>query len=128
MSNLNRLRELAGLKRFCEAESALKTVDAAVPAEEANPEDVNADETVSPDESSKVQSASDDIAKAKVHIKNIQKLSETIRTDVGKYVAKIEKYVLEEFGSMSGLTDIDKESAAKIMGYFTKLHAIANGK
>jgi hypothetical protein len=137
MSDLNRLRELAGLARVKTFETIgstpKPTPDEELPVDPTEtgdiaPEDVDNDGTVSPEESSKVQTASDDIAKAKIHIKNIQKLSETIRTDIGKYVLKIEKYINDEFGSISGLSDIDKESAAKIMGYFTKLHAIANSK
>jgi cytochrome oxidase assembly protein ShyY1 len=131
MSDLNRLRELAGLERVktLEAIDSKSDTTEPVPAvDEPASEDADGDGTVSPDESSNVQTASADIAKAKIHIKNIQKLAETIKSDIGKYTVKIEKYINDEFGSISGLSEIDQESATKIMGYFTKLHAIANGK
>lgn len=130
MSNLNRLRELAGLERIKTLEAiGSKTADESLPEVEDEPnEDTDGDGTVSPDESSKVKSASADIAKAQIHIKNIQKLAETIKTDIGKYTVKIEKYITDEFGGISALSEIDKESATRIMNYFTKLHAIANGK
>jgi hypothetical protein len=130
MSNLNRLRELAGLERVKTLEAiGSKTADEPLPEVEDEPsEDANGDGAVSPDESSNVKTASADIAKAKIHIKNIQKLAETIKADIGKYTVKIEKYINDEFGGISALSEIDKESATKIMNYFTKLHAIANGK
>lgn len=139
-TTLQRLRELAGLKAgIVEAKPALST---SIKADE--PEDISYDDmqlsTTDADSGStdtatadltavdKVKTAADDIAKAKVHIKNIQKLADTIRNDINKYVTKIEKHVMQEFGGMSNLGDIDPESAKKIRSYFNKLHDIANSK
>lgn len=123
MSTLKRLRELSGLRGLFEKDEPVEPTTTELPTPE---EDVDGDGAVAPEESSTVQTASDDIAKAKVHIKNIEKLDDTIRNDVGKYVAKIEKHVIDEYGGLSKLSDIDPLTAKKIMGYFNKLHSIVN--
>ena len=97
-------------------------------AERKNSEDKNKDGVVSPDESTAVSSASDDMKKAKLHADNLEKLAATIRTDISKYVNKIETYVNKEFGGLSALSDINPSRAKSIISIFSKLHDIANSK
>lgn len=97
-------------------------------ADKKDPEDKNKDGVVSPDESSQVRTASDDMRAAKLHSDNLEKLADTIRRDIGKYTAKIEAYVNKEFGGLSALSEINPARARTIISVFSKLHDIANLK
>lgn len=97
-------------------------------AEKQKSEDKNKDGVVSPDESSAVTTASDDMKKARLHADNLEKLAGTIRSDIAKYANKIETYVNKEFGGLSALSDINPSRAKSIISIFSKLHDIANSK
>ena len=93
-----------------------------------DPEDKNKDGVVSPDESKAVRTASDDMKAARLHADNLEKLADTIRRDISKYVTKIESYVNKEFGGLSALSEINPQRAKSIISKFSKLHDIANLK
>jgi hypothetical protein len=93
-----------------------------------DPEDKNKDGVVSPDESSNVRTASDDMKAAKLHADSLEKLADTIKRDIGKYTAKIEAYINKEFGGLSVLSEINPVRAKSIINVFSKLHDIANAK